>query len=530
MENGQYTTESLNLMSGGINVMSNGTPTPTVTKTPTKTKTQTPTKTRTPSKTRTPTRTPSVSKSPYITPTPTSTKTALPTRVMPGSPTPTPTRTSTKTPTPTPTTTNNNIIAPTPVVTSTPTNTSTPTQTPTNTPSQTETPTNTPTNTQTGTPSQTPTETPTETPTNTPTNTNTPSNTTTTTRTISQTRTSTKTPTNTKTQTSTSTQTPTRTKTQTPGETPTPTSTLSQTPTNTPTPTETPTETCTPTETPSNTPTPTITPSPTETPAWTILYDFENPDSYSGSGTIVNNLSSSYGGSTISGSYFYNEYDKDLTLNRGNLITTNWIPSSLYRRSSQSFGLWVYFKAANGAILDERKITPTSTVNGLINIVNGTVWFGVSDGISLRGNPSSISTPLNEWHFLSWVYDFDTTTLKGYVNGQLATVRTVSRSVPFLNSQTKYGLFASGGNFRWENGPVNANGSNIVKILEFRMENRAWTEQEILDFYNENPVPTPTPTPTQTATPTTPFPPNQLLTISDDRLYTINGEYLVTIT
>jgi hypothetical protein len=273
-------------------------------------------------------------------------------------------------------------------------------------------------------------------------------------------------------------------------------------------------------------------------------------------------LSSTYGNGIIGGDYSYNEYNKDLTLNPGNILTTDWIPNNLFRNNSQSFGVWVYLKSNSGAILEERSTHPSLFSSGLINIVNGTVWFGVWDGTIPRGNPSSIPTPLNEWYFLTWVYDKELSLLKGYVNGQLATSREISRISTYQLASTKYGLFTTGGNFRWENGPVNANGSNKVKILDFRMENRPWTNQEVLNFYNDTPIPSPTPTntptvsitptntptvsitptntptpsvtPTNTATPsvtpTSLTPPNQIYTISGDGLFTISGDYIVTIT
>jgi subtilase family serine protease len=554
--------------------------TPSVTRT--STNTQTNTRTSTPTRTKTPTPTPTVTRTSKLSPSLTPTKSPLSTRVPPASPTATTTRTPTVTKTKTPTTTNNNVVLPTPVVTQTPTVTPTRTQTATPTTTKTETPTQTQTRTQTQTSTQTQTQTPTVTPTNTETPTVTPSRTATRTKTPTQTKTNTRTPTVTKTQTGTTTQTPTKTSTRTSAGTPTPTGTISQTPTNTVTPTNTPTNTGTPTETPTNTPTQTNTPSTTPAPAFTIWYDFENPNSYDGFGTLVNNLSSSYGNGSINGNYSYHQYDKDLSLDPGNILTTDWIPSNQFKNNSQSFGIWVYLKNSSGAILEERSTNPSLISSGLINIVDGTIWFGTWDGSVPRGNPSNIPTPLNDWYFLSWVYDDTVSLLKGYINGQLATTRSVNRISTYQLGSTKYGLFTVGGNFRWENGPVNANGTNRVKILEFRMENRAWTQQEVLDYYGENPVPsqtptqtqtptvtptntetptntpssnaTQTPTPTNTATrtptvtPTTtttsslgstptptptitpPFPPNQILTISDDRLYLINGDYLVTIT
>ena len=210
-----------------------------------------------------------------ISPTPTPTQTPTPTLTT------TPTKTPTQTPTPTRTVTPTITQTPTLTPTSTVTPTITPTETPTVTPTVTQTPTVTPTQTSTVTPTKTSTQTPTITPTITPTVTVSP----------------------TVTPTQTSTVTPTETSTQTPTQTPSVTSTQ------TPTPTQTSTLTNTPTQTPTNTPTQTLTNTPSSssssvTPVSESYFFFDpgNTSSYSGSGTIINDISGNNNNGTIFGS------------------------------------------------------------------------------------------------------------------------------------------------------------------------------------------------------------------------------------
>ena len=188
---------------------------------------------------------------------------------------------------------------PTPTQTPTPTLTTTPTKTPTQTPTPTRTVTPTITQTPTLTPTSTvtPTITPTETPTVTPTVTQTPTVTPTQTSTVTPTKTSTQTPTITPTITPTVTESPTVTPTQTSTVTPTETSTQTSTLTNTPT------------RTPTNTPTQTLTNTPSSssssaTPVSGSYFFFDpgNTSSYSGSGTIINDISGNNNNGTIFGS------------------------------------------------------------------------------------------------------------------------------------------------------------------------------------------------------------------------------------
>jgi hypothetical protein len=486
--------------------------------------------------------TPSPTVTPTVTPTNTETPTNTPSQTNTETPTTTPTPTNTETPTNTPTETPTN----TPTNTETPTNT--PTETPTNTPS--ETPTNTPTETPTNTPSETPTNTPSDTPTNTPTETptNTPSDT--------PTNTPTETPTSTPTPTATVGLTPTATETQTPTATQTPTNTPSETttgtPTNTPTPTvtptlpdegfllqenyfmilqedesgiliepiqptPTPTQTTTPTntQTPTNTstitatPTPTITPTSTEPSGSRILYwDFSNPISYSGTTTVFdleNNSNGTIMNSPLSGSTGCGTFVDFNGSSQYIYTNTDLAPlfSGVSPNKSEvtSIFMWIY-PQGDGVIVSE--VGNANSLLGwhtsIIEMVSGTLKFGLWNGTANSVVTSSIPTPFNNWYYVGMTYDGST--LTAYVDGVSAGTVTFNRQAPYnVGSNGLFYLLAHQDTTNMGDG-----GFGDYRVGSFEVYTTSLNSTQINNNYTESLInyicPTPTPTPTTTTTPT----------------------------
>jgi hypothetical protein len=371
-----------------------------------------------------------------------------------------PTATPTETPTETPTNT------PTP----TPTLTETPTETPTNTPTTTETPTPTPTNTPTETPTNTPTPTPslTETPTETPTNT----------------PTTTETPTPTLTETPTSTPTPTPSLTETPTETPTntPTSTGTSTPTPSETPTETPT--LTPSETPTLTPTPTLTQTPSSTPGTPITsnlvlyYDPSNPSSYSGSGTVINDLSSNGLNGTMSNITFTSPY---FTFN-GTSSEISVADNALLEPGSGDWSIefWVNHSVIAGAsrILIAKTDGGASADwgYGLRTVANSNTFMEVGNG-----GVTSVTSPLtglsiNTWYQVVGVWtNVASNSIALYINGNLIGSNSHSfASIKNTTSPLYLGSFNGGQFSQWLNGRM-----GVVRIY-----NSALSSSEILQNFD----------------------------------------------
>jgi hypothetical protein len=356
-------------------------------------------------------------------------------------------------------------------------------------PCPTVTPTNTPTETPTNTPTETPTNTPTETPTNTPTNTETPTNT----------------PTNTETLTPTNTVTPTNT--ETPTQTQTPTNTETETSTPTPTNTETPTQT--PTVTPTNTETQTPTPTSTNLTTDRILYwNFSDPISYSGTSTVFdleNNSNGTIMNSPLSGDtgcgtfvdfngttqYIYSNTD----------LSSFFTGVSPNKSEVTSIFMWIY-PQGDGVILSE--VGAANSLAGwhtsIIEIVSGTLKFGLWNGATNSVVTSSIPTPFNNWYYVGMTYDGSS--LTAYVNGVSAGNITFNRIAPYNSGTGLFYLLAHEDGTNMGDG-----GFGDYRVGSFEIYTTSLNSTQINNNYTESSInyicPTPTPTPTQTVTPTT---------------------------
>jgi hypothetical protein len=401
---------------------------------------------------------------------------------------PTPTPTTTETPTPTPTTTETPTTTPTKTPTTTPTNTPTPSQTlpeglnlllqengylilqedgdgivityPTPTPTNTETPTNTPTPTNTETPTNTVTPTNTETPTQTQTPTNT------------ETGTSTPTPTNT--ETPTQTQTPTSTETPTPTNTETPT----QTPTKTPTSTPTVTPTNTPTNTTTTTPTPTSTHNVPVTSNLVLYYDPSNLSSYSGSGTVVNDLSGNGLDGTMSNITFTSPY---FSFN-GSSSQVSVADNTLLEPDSGDWSIefWVRYSVITGS----SRILIAKTDGGLAADWGYGLRTGAPGNTFMElgnGGVTTVRTPettlsINTWYQVVGVWtNVASNSIDLYINGSLIGSNSHSfTSVKNTTSPLYIGSFNGGQFSQWLNGRM-----GIV-----RMYNTSLTASQVLQNFN----------------------------------------------
>jgi hypothetical protein len=402
--------------------------------------------------------------------------------------------------------------------------------------SETTTPTPTPTNTPSETPTNTPTNTPSETPTNTPTQTETPSPTPTTT--------------NTETPTPTNTETPTETPTNTPTNTSTPTSTLpdngflvqenffiilqedesviliepiqatpTPTPTQTTTPTVTNTSTTTPTPTVTGTPTNTPTPTQTETTSNRILFwDFSNPISYSGTTTVFdleNNSNGTIMNSPLSGSTGCGTYVDFNGISQYIYSDTNLAPLftgvSPNKSEVTSIFMWIY-PEGDGVIVSE--VGAANSLDGwhtsIIEMVSGTLKFGLWDGNINGVVTSSISTPFNDWYYIGMTYDGST--LTAYVNGLNAGSLTFNRVAPYNSGAGLFYLLAHEDSTNMGDG-----GFGDYRIGSFEIYTTSLSLSQINLNYTTTsvnyicPTPTPTVTPTPTSTPVQPVTNNLVL-------------------
>ncbi len=168
-----------------------------------------------------------------------------------------------------------------------------------------------------------------------------------------------------------------------------------------------------------------------------VNWDMGKVASYPGSGTVISNLAEqSYANGTIAGA------NVEFSTNDGGYLviddtnsTPDWITmnSSLNSRLSPvntstviSTFLWIR-PTGDGVILQET--SKTGWLDSQIEMVNGTLKFSVWPYTNII--TSSISTPLNAWYYVGFVYNG--TSLTAYVNGSVAGTATYARQTPYNN-------------------------------------------------------------------------------------------------
>jgi hypothetical protein len=251
-------------------------------------------------------------------------------------------------------------------------------------------------------------------------------------------------------------------------------------------PTPTPTTTSTPTVTPTNTNTPTVT--QTQTPSATpnapvtsnlvLYYDPSNPLSYSGSGTVVNDLSGNGLSGTMSNITFTSPY---FTYN-GSSSQVSVADNALLEPGSGDWSIefWVNHSVIAGA----SRILIAKTDGGLAtewgyglrtsNI--GNTFMEIGNGTTSTTSPFS-TLSINTWYQVVGVWtNVATNTLVLYVNGVSIGTRFHSfASVKNTTSPLYIGSFGDGSLFgQWLNGRM-----GVV-----RMYNKSLTGSEILQNFN----------------------------------------------
>ena len=302
---------------------------------------------------------------------------------------------------------------------------------------------------------------------------------------VAVTPTPTPTQTNTQTPTTTTTLTTTPTNTETPTNTPTPTNT--ETPTNTPTPTQTgtPNVTSTPTPTPTNT----QTPSPTATPApvlsnLVLYYDPSNPSSYSGTGTIINDLSGNGLNGLMSGITFTSPY-----------FTYNGISSQVRVADNvllePGSGNWTMEVWVNQSVLGNDVVLGKFDNGGLaadvsysIRTTNTTYYAQLGSGSGSGGGPTGtlyvdsllhIGT-IGTWYQIVYVFtNGGTKTLQTFVNGvSIGTVNHNLASILNTSNPLYIGSYNGGEFSQWFDGRI-----GITRIY-----NAALTSSQVLQNFN----------------------------------------------
>jgi hypothetical protein len=257
-----------------------------------------------------------------------------------------------------------------------------------------------------------------------------------------------------------------------------------------------------------------VTPTQTETLPNRILYwDFSNTSSYSGTSTVFdleNNSNGTIMNSPTSGGTGCGTYiDFNGT---SQYIYTNTDLSPLFSGVSPnksevtSIFMWIY-PQGDGVIVSEVGVSNSllGWHTSILEMVSGTLKFGLWNGTANSVVTSSISTPLNNWYYVGMTYDGST--LTAYVDGVSAGTVTFNRQAPYnVGSNGLFYLLAHQDGTNMGDG-----GFGDYQIGSFEVYTTSLSSSQITSNYNNSSsnyiCTTPTPTPTLTSTPTnTPTP------------------------
>jgi hypothetical protein len=217
-------------------------------------------------------------------------------------------------------------------------------------------------------------------------------------------------------------------------------------------------------------------------------WDLQNSSSYSGSGTTITDLDETNNGLLVGTNPYTSGTPNYISLDSG---TSNYIRTTVnlnpYLSPANtstviSHFVWVY-PTSNGVIVSEQGTTSPNFnwYDSQIEWISGTPCFAVWPYLIGGGAKitSSVSAPLNNWHYVGLTYDGST--LRGYVNGQLAGSSTYARQTPY-NNGSSVGLYYALGYPTTTNMGSGA-GSNF-RLGAFHVWNTALGSSVVLDNYN----------------------------------------------
>lgn len=207
-----------------------------------------------------------------------------------------------------------------------------------------------------------------------------------------------------------------------------------------------------------------------------LHYDFGNTRSYVGSSTSVADLVGN-SDSTLSNSPSYTS--GYLTFNGSNqYLMTNTSMTSKVTTDLTTISMWAY-PSDNGVLLSERG--EASLASGWhesqMEMVAGTMKFGMWNGAGITSVTSTVMTPLNAWY--NFVIRYDGTKMDAYVNGQSAGSVTFSRLNPAEGGTGLFYAIAGPDSTNMGDGTY-AN----MRLGQFLVYDRALELDEIVKNYN----------------------------------------------
>jgi hypothetical protein len=209
-----------------------------------------------------------------------------------------------------------------------------------------------------------------------------------------------------------------------------------------------------------------------------LRYEIKDNDSYSGTNTVTDLIGNSNATLLDGPTYSINGYLNFDGVN-DHLFTDTSLNSKLSPVNTStiiSCFVWVY-PMDNGVILAEQGTTTidSSWFDSQIEIVSGVIKFRV--WASLTGITSTIPTSFNKWYYVGFTYDG--TTLRGYVNSQLAGTLNLNRQAPFSAGRGLFYTLAAPTSTNLGDGTYAR-----MKLGAFQVYNTALSGQQVLNNYN----------------------------------------------
>ncbi len=213
-----------------------------------------------------------------------------------------------------------------------------------------------------------------------------------------------------------------------------------------------------------------------------LRYVISDTDSYSGTTTVTDLKSNSNatlnGGPTFSLNGYLNFDGTNDYLMTNTSLASLFTGSSPNKSEFTSICMWVY-PQDNGVLLTEQGFTTLNSGwhDSQIEMVSGSLEFGMWSGVGITGFVSSVSTPFHKWYYLSLVYNGST--LSAYVNGQLAGTTTFDRYAPYNNGSALHYAIAA------EDFTSQGDGTYVkMKLGDFHVYNIALSQQQVINNYN----------------------------------------------
>ena len=214
-----------------------------------------------------------------------------------------------------------------------------------------------------------------------------------------------------------------------------------------------------------------------------LRYVIGDNNSYSGT-TTVTDLAGNSNATLFNGpTYSQNGYLNFDGVNEY-LMTNTSLNSKLPNTSSTIISVftWIY-PQDDGVIVTEQGDTSLNDIGwhtSIIEIISGQLKFSVWPQTSII--TSSISISLNNWYYVGLTYDG--TTLRAYVNGQLAGSAVFSRSAPNPTNGLYYAIAAEDSTDLDEENSGLGGTYAKMKFGDFHVYNTALSSQQVLNNYN----------------------------------------------